>query len=73
MNTIELSLSRTVNGKTVLAHLTFSADAFEEQEDQGEIMMEAYEKLKEALDEAEVDLALAKIKNLNGKQDIPIQ
>lgn len=65
--TVEVSLTRQVGSKNVVAVISFDEGKFDEQEDKAQVIMEAYDKVVEALDEAEVDLAISTIK------DIPIQ
>ena len=77
MGTIEVTLSREIGKKKVLAVLSFSAEDFDEQEEdeKPKLMMEAYQQLVQALDEAEVDLAIQGINQMPFPeiQDIPPQ
>ena len=74
-DTVEVSLTRKIGGKNIIAVISFDSEDFDAQDDKGDLMLEAYQKVVEALDEAEVDEAIKEIREMPFPEipDLPAQ
>ena len=66
---IELSETRKIGDKEIVAVISFNSEDFSEQEptDKPDLLMQAYVRIHDALDEAEVDEQLKTIQNIKIK------